>query len=503
MSPLPQFYLLPSSPSFTCLDRFSLSPSPPSSPSPLGYPDPSAPVPFWPILTSLLTSPITSAPSLISTLETIALTLTGTTAPATNHDLLHHTLDQNPSFFPAIWPAIATLALEMPTLFPSGSLPVLGRDNTHREISLSRRQAACLVVHQFLRTLRAPAWRGDGAHDFGIWYGREQRQESAAGAYLGAVMGYFGGVVAGLGLGGGLEKGEEEGGEGDKGEWRVVYTLHSGGESLPNDGEGCPLAAVEVLVVEEYDLLPGSLGIPGGAMVVSANKDVGFGQSATQEEIHVGTSPEACPAVLVTPTLEDDQVLVIQGAQAMVNLVGQRRDIRVEPMKTPDGGVQSWRERRMLFMDALELDLVERGSEGDSDGEHTLPDLRPGNVDREIRKAYTAFSLGGFTEVRTGLWGCGAFCGDPVVKFLILWYAASLARVSLAVVCDKQSQAVASGLKEFILSISGHPSFRDAGGIKTLLGRAATFCIFPQTISWFKQALESNSGKRFDIYLGT
>lgn len=91
---------------------------------------------------------------------------------------------------------------------------------------------------------------------------------------------------------------------------------------------------------------------------MSANKVVGFGQSATQEQVHVGTSPEACPAVLITPPLRDDQALIVRGPQAMVNITGQQRDICLEEVPTPDGGVNAWWERTMVFMDALELDAV-------------------------------------------------------------------------------------------------------------------------------------------------
>jgi len=44
----------------------------------------------------------------------------------------------------------------------------------------------------------------------------------------------------------------------------------------------------------------------------------------------------------------------------------------------------SWRKRTVLFVVALELDLF--------DTSIMIPDFLPGNIDREIRKAYSAFS---------------------------------------------------------------------------------------------------------------
>lgn len=43
-----------------------------------------------------------------------------------------------------------------------------------------------------------------------------------------------------------------------------------------------------------------------------------------------------------------------------------------------------WQERTVLFIDALELDFY--------DTSELTPNLLPGNIDRELRRAYTAFS---------------------------------------------------------------------------------------------------------------
>ncbi|KAK5651521.1 hypothetical protein OQA88_11975 [Cercophora sp. LCS_1] len=344
-------YTLPSSPAYTCTDRFSLHPDP------FVTEDVNGQVPFWTILQTLLSTPITSVPSLIDLLETISVTLTGTSNPAGDHGILRRILSQpkHETFFSKCWPSLANLALQLSDLFPDGYIPILGRaPEFETRVRLSRKQTACLVIHQFLRTLRAPEWRNDGTHDFGIWYGSEQRQESAVLAYLEALFTYFEMVVCVPGC---LDGNHE---------WRVEYVLRSvdGEDYRAVVDEVKPLGEIEVVIVDEYDTLPASLGVPVGAAAVSANKYVGFGQSATQEEVHVGVSPEACPAVLITPPLEDDQILVVSGPQAMVNVIGQRRCIRVEEMPLPDGGEGVWKERMMLFMDALELDLVAREAEG-------------------------------------------------------------------------------------------------------------------------------------------
>lgn len=499
----PEFYTLPSSPAYRCVDRFSLLDGDTGSPEE----DADGLVPFWPLLCTILSQPVPSPAALTALLDTISATLRGTAHPAGDYALLREAIaaagsrsttssragreeeeekedgEADASFFlRRVWPRLVKLALEMPALFPAGQLPVLGRGP--QSLSLSRKQAACLVVHQFLRTLARPGWMmtedgEDGICDFGVWYAGEesQRHPRAARAYLWALMRYFEGVVcdeAAVGV-------PREG-------WAVEYTVRSLAEDQEGvlrggagSGQGCPLGDVEVVVVERYDVSPASLGLPGGAAVVAANKFIGFGRSATQEEVHVGTSPEACPAVLVTPPLRNDQVLVVRGAQAMVNITGRGRDIRVEKMSTPSGGVCAWRSRTMLFMDALELDMVESRDQA-------LPDLLPGNMDREIRKAYTAFSAGGFNEVRTGLWGCGAFGGDPETKMLLLWMAASLAGARLMIICDRDLGAFAEELQLTLERAKG--TLQDVKHLRQLLEEGQGHLGRGQVLAWVRQKIE-------------
>lgn len=495
------YYVLPSSPTVKVLDRFSLlDPSPQITDEAEDLSDPTTP--FWPLLRHLLTTPElkpTTFRALTSLLDTISVTLRDTAHLAGDYALLReaiaarfqrHTqphpgqLDHAPEvrdddpggerrFFAAIWPRLVELALEMPVLFPSARLPILGRGGT-MEVALSRRQVGCLVVHMFLRTLLAPGWKEEteGLHDFGVWYGSEgQRQVGAVRAYLGGVMAYFEEVVCG-----------DRGGVVDD-EWVVKYMLRSLEEEKFKGllkKPGCLLGDVQVEVVERFDLSPASLGVPGGAAVVSANKYIGFGQSATQEEVHVGSSPEACPAVLLTPPLGDDEVLIVRGAQAMVNIAGQRRDIRVEQMPVPDDGMTAWQDRTMLFMDALELDIAESGDR--------LPDLLPGNLCREIRKAYTAFETDGIEEIRTGLWGCGAFCGDPGIKMLILWLAASIVGVRLVVLSDTAGRSFVEDFRAVMKKARG--VVRDTAGLWQLLGQAPASLARGATLGWIIQQLE-------------
>jgi poly(ADP-ribose) glycohydrolase len=91
-----------------------------------------------------------------------------------------------------------------------------------------------------------------------------------------------------------------------------------------------------------------------------------------------------------------------------------------------------WSARTMLFMDALALDGYDTST--------STPDLLPGNVDRELTKAYMAFASyreAPYETIVTGHWGCRAFGGNREIKSLIQWSAASMASVRLDFVCDK------------------------------------------------------------------
>lgn len=145
----------------------------------------------------------------------------------------------------------------------------------------------------------------------------------------------------------------------------------------------------------------------------------------------VASSPELCPATLLTPTLADEEVLVVRRARAVVRMEGYGRAARF--LADEAGG--DWSDRTVLFMDALELDWFDKGEIG-------VPDLMDGVLEREVRKAGTAFSAtttphgeqlrgSGGGVVVTGLWGCRSFGGDRYVKTLVQWIAASMARVNL------------------------------------------------------------------------
>ena len=459
-------YILPSSPSNRCLDRFSIVAEPDE--------DENGQVSFWSVSRQLLAAEITSPAGLIDLLETIAVTLRDSSGIAGDYGTLRKFLASRPDFWQTQWPKLADIALSMPELFPDHSLPILSASRATKCLQLNHRQVMCLIAHQFLCTLKVPSWKDDDMHYFAAWYGSEQRHEQAVLVYLEALFLYF-------------EKYLDRYDDQDMSEdsWTTQYAIYDSSD-LPKDmvfsvDNALQLSPLDAILVHEYSTDPDALGLPNGACVVSANRFVGFGRSATQEEVHVGCSPEACPVVLVTPPLQDDQILVVRGAEAMVNIRGQRRDISVIPQVplTRD----KWRKRTMLFMDALELDMVS--------GDDGLPDLQPGNVNREIRKAVIAFSSGHYNEVRTGLWGCGAFCGDPGIKMTALWCAASLAGVRLSIILEEPQHVLAGEYMAFIEQ--AQESCKTVGALKALLDSAPKVLMRDHTLEWLKDSVQQGA----------
>ncbi|KAJ3496777.1 hypothetical protein NLG97_g2408 [Lecanicillium saksenae] len=409
----PASYVLPCAASTRVADRFSVLDD--------TYEDSHGSVPFWPLLQTLLSRDIRTWADLLDLLETIAVTAHGNSGVAGDYGSLRLAVEDEPSFFTDVWPSISRFARALPGYFPSGNIQRLLPGQAK---CLSKSQCASLLAHQFLCSLQPPR---DEFYDFSVWYDSNQRHPVAVSAYLKSLFLYF------------RVRGAQQ--ADDRHIAKVEYKLWSAGttasleanvESSEDRWKATKLSKLEIIALQAHSTKFHELDQLGkdSAVVVSANKDIGFGQSATQEELHLGAAPETCIAVLFTPRLGDDEVLSINRAQPMIRFEGQRRNISWTAHDPPvDGG-------RLLLMDALEIDVAA----GELDSEDLLPDLQENNMTREITKAYTAFTSwpqNVDSEIFTGQWGCGAFNGDPTVKMMLLWIAASLAGRTLTVVLDE------------------------------------------------------------------
>ena len=414
---------LPCEPKLLCQDRFDVCETNEDE------------VPFWKLFEAIVEIPISTIDGLINFLETIAISIHGTAG--TDYGILREAFteywdNQSPNFFTRIWPIIKDLALELPSLFEANALDYLTQKNPR--IVFSRRQVACLVVHQFFCTLHKPPWMTDGSPDFHIWYGSSTPHPKAVKAYLFALFRYFQ-LLA--------DDSDVSPLRHDVADWPIVLALQRLTTVAWNrameqaNSKVAPLEVIHIANASTVIKNDRHMGLPNGTAVIFANKDVGFGRTASQEEMIVGCSPEICIAVLFQPTMADEEVLVVEGAQALISISGFARDAQFHSYLKPDYDrvtwrQSKWRKRTVLFMDALELDSYDSSS--------LVPDVLPGNVDRELRKAYTAFSyLSRNNELMesavTGFWGCRSFGGNKEIKTLIQWTAASMANIRLLFLC--------------------------------------------------------------------
>ena len=172
------------------------------------------------------------------------------------------------------------------------------------------------------------------------------------------------------------------------------------------------------------------------AEVSFANKDVGFGMSGTQEEVKMAMSPEACVAMVITPTLLDNETLIIRGAQQIGYCKGTGRSVTYNgPLD--NAKKRDWKKRWIISMDALELDTMEccEDNTGSALGSTLIHELRESVLQRELNKAYCGFSgiesaseVDSTVSIATGHWGCGSFGGNKYAKALVQLMAAAEAK---------------------------------------------------------------------------
>ena len=358
----PTYHLLPCHASCLVEDRFSVCDE---------YID-QVEVPQWALINTLLQRPVESISSLEDLLSYIQYDLQFTTLRST----LQSICGKNPNFFACVWPNMVAAALSLPRLFPDGRLQALQqRIDSSICISLSREQIASLLVHMFLCSIRPPKWSKFWAN-FGIWYNSGSPPTRA---YLLCLFDYF------------LQLDQS----GKPPHPLETVEFHRRVLQQPPNWSTSAAKFYNDILITSVNLEPE----PGCCIEVSfANKDVGFGVSGTQEEVKMAMSPEACVAMLITPTLLENETLLIRGARQVGSCQGIGRNVSyrgpLEPDRYQDGS-RDWKERWIIAMDAMELDAVEEDS-GNQPGTacaHTMiHELKRSVLERELNKAFCGFS---------------------------------------------------------------------------------------------------------------
>ncbi len=178
------------------------------------------------------------------------------------------------------------------------------------------------------------------------------------------------------------------------------------------------------------------------AIVDFANKRLQifrFIPSATQEEVQFSCRPALKLAMLIAETLRPDEALLMRGARPYSDYSGYlstfqfkgdahqlTRWQRVEAKAAAPTNAPCARPPEVIAIDAI---VVGRSSE----------QYGKALLDRDLDKAWVGFGgslerkagRSGSGRISTGLWGCGVFNGDPVLKYLQQAMAAAEVQRSL------------------------------------------------------------------------
>jgi len=141
-----------------------------------------------------------------------------------------------------------------------------------------------------------------------------------------------------------------------------------------------------------------------------ANKFIHIGciiPSMTQEEVLFSVCPEAFVSMLICQKLGKREVVIIKNVRRYCSYSGYQYSFKFT------GFYEDYNIFNILIIDAcFENHFSKR------------------NIDRDINKAYLGFLMCQ-SKISTGHWGCGAFGGEKVSKFLQQLIAAAIANVDL------------------------------------------------------------------------
>ena len=159
--------------------------------------------------------------------------------------------------------------------------------------------------------------------------------------------------------------------------------------------------------------------IPKHAFIDFANSHIGgcslLGASA-QEEILFSIFPECCLSCAFCETMSNTQAIVIRGCVRIGTYTGYGSHFKYSG---PFNAISS------LPSEVIAIDAVPFG---DVQFEDNM-------ILRDINKAFCGFSLASekMEGIASGKWGCGVYGGDPYLKILQQWVAASLAEKNVSI----------------------------------------------------------------------
>ncbi|KAJ1091696.1 hypothetical protein NDU88_004813 [Pleurodeles waltl] len=299
-------------------------------------------------------------------------------------------------------PKMAELALKLPNICPK-PIPLLKKGH-QRAITMSQQQVACLLCNAFFCTFpRRNATQGSSEYatypsiNFNRLFDNENSNKQEK---LRALFCYFDQVVNDMRTG--LVTFERRKLSCKPKNWsksRAKFTkLHVSREgTIEEKGEG-------MLQVDFASPVVGG-GVLGSGLV--------------QEEIRFLINTELIVSRLFTEKLDDDECLLITGAEQYSRYQGYSRDFVCEGAMRDETPRDYWQRR---CIEIVAIDAIRFRDPRDQ--------FTRASIERDLNKAYCGFLVGSFlpqqnVSVATGNWGCGAFNGHPKMKGLLQLMAAA------------------------------------------------------------------------------
>jgi len=157
-----------------------------------------------------------------------------------------------------------------------------------------------------------------------------------------------------------------------------------------------------------------------------------------QEEIRFTVNTEALISKFLCPrAMRNNESILIFGSRQFFEYDGYGSSFRFA------GNIRSPPTSAIVAIDALYLFTPSR-------------QIRPSFLARELAKAFVGFSAPNerigrdIDTVATGNWGCGIFRGDPKLKAMLQWIAASLCKRNVAYFTFDDRRVANGALNEFI-----------------------------------------------------
>jgi poly(ADP-ribose) glycohydrolase len=131
--------------------------------------------------------------------------------------------------------------------------------------------------------------------------------------------------------------------------------------------------------------------------------------------------PQLHVSILVCERMEDFESIYIRNLRRYADYTGYGKTLA---LGSPAADIFTSERKDFFAIDALKYT-----SKDSNEDDLKRTQYRMKNVLRDLNKALIGFTLPAdtkFSLISTGKWGCGAFGGDPQLKFLQQWMAISV-----------------------------------------------------------------------------